>query len=218
MKIYLFLIVFIVLINDVDAWNSYYHKSLAEKAHYSLDFETQEKLNLSLIKEGAVAPDLVFHDVVWHHYPPSYNLAKKWLDEARLNYLNKNYNEASYSFGVATHYITDSFVAPHYTRKEPGNLHSEFENIDRSYKFKTKCHNDSLDLNYSLNIGTLNKNDWGLWLLTKDNEIPKKEVEQALYTLYPVALETFNATCNNFETEIIKKKFNLVNLVKSIFS
>lgn len=204
--------------NNADAWNSYYHKALVEKAYYSLDFETKEKLNLSLIKEGAVAPDLIFHDVVLHHYPPSYDKAVKWLSDAKRDYSNKEYNEASYAFGVAAHYITDSFVAPHYIRREPGSLHSEFENINRIYKFKTKCHNNSLNLNYTMYLGSLNKNDWGLWLLTKDSEIPKKEAEQALYSLYPVILETFNASCNNFETEIIKRKFNLITLIKSIFS
>ena len=214
MKIYSFLILFILLASSADAWNSYYHRSLAEKAYYSLDFSTQEKLNLTLIKEGATTPDLVFHDVVKHHYPPSYNLAVKWLNDANVNYEKGNYNDASYSFGVASHYITDSFVAPHYTSKEPGNLHSEFENIDRKYKFKTKCYYKEYDLNQTLYSGSLNKEDWALWLLSKDDDIPKKELEQALSALYPVALDTFSSSCNNFETEIVKRKFSLLNIFR----
>ncbi len=208
--------VFVVLSFNVNAWNSYYHQSLAEKAYYSLDFDVQGKLNLTLIKEGAVAPDLVFHDVVWHHYPPSYYLAVKWLDKANVSYQNKDYNEASYDFGIASHYISDSFVAPHYIKGEPGKLHSEFENL-KPYRFKTKCFYEEINLNQSLEKGSLNKEDWGKWLINKDKTIPQKEVEQALSTLYPVALKTFNSSCNNFQTEIVKKKFSLLDIFKSIF-
>ena len=216
MRFYLFIIIFFILIIQVNAWNSVTHKALATKAYYSLDFDTQAKLNLSYITEGAVAPDLVFHDVVLHHYPKSYYKAEEWLEKAKIDYANKNYNEASYDFGVASHYITDSFVAPHYISKEPSSLHSEFENI-KNYKFKTKCHNDNLDLNYSLSLGRLNKEDWTPWLLTKNQSIPKKGVEQALYALYPVALETFNSSCNNLKTEIIKRKFSFINKNLIIF-
>ena len=198
--------VFILLISNVAAWNSYNHRALVDKAYYSLDFETQEKLNLTLMQYGATAPDLVFHDVVKHHYPPSYGLAVRWLDAAKSNYSNKNYNEASYSFGVASHYISDSFVAPHYISKEPGRLHSEFENV-KNYRFKTKCYYKIIDLNQTLYSGSLNKEDWTLWLLNKDPKIPQEEIEEALTALYPPALETFNSKCNNFETEISKKSF-----------
>jgi len=212
MKRYLFLIIFLILSSNVDAWNSYWHRSLVDKVYYSLDFETQQNLNLSLMEYGATSPDLVFHDNVRHHYPPSYNLAVRWLDATKLNYSNKNYNEASYSFGVASHYIADSFVAPHYISKEPGNLHSQFENINRSYRFKTKCYSSYFDLNATLYKGSLNGRDWAPWLLNREPEIPQREIEEALNILYPVSLEIFNAQCNNFETEIIKRKFNFLNL------
>jgi len=214
MKIYTFLILFILLTYNVEAWNSFYHKSLAEKAYYSMDFETQENLNLTLILKGSTDPDLVFHDVVKHHYPPSYDLAVKWLDKAELSYKNLDYNDASYSFGVASHYISDSFVSPHYISKEPGNLHSEFENIDRKYRFKAKCYYEEYDLNQTLYQGSLNKEDWASWLMNKDSEIPKKELEQALTALYPVAQDTFSSNCNNFETEIVKRRFNLLNFFR----
>ena len=214
MKIYTFLILFILLIGNAEAWNSYYHRSLAERTYYSLDFKTQENLNLTLILKGSTDPDLVFHDVVKHHYPPSYELAVKWLEKAKISYQNKDYNNASYSFGVASHYIGDSFVSPHYISKEPGSLHSEFENIDKKYKFKSKCHSSTYDLNQTLYQGSLNRQEWTLWLLSRDKEIPKKELEQALIALYPIAQETFNSSCNNFETEIVKRKFNLLNFFR----
>ena len=207
---------FILLSPNVNAWNSYWHKALVDKAYYSLDLKTQENLNLSLIEYGSTAPDLVFHDVVKHHYPPSYYLADRWLNSAKVNYSNGHYNDASYSFGIASHYITDSFVSPHYISKEPGSLHSEFENI-KDYRFKTKCFYHEYDLNYTLYIGSLNKDDWALWLLSKDQEIPEKGVEQALSALYLISQDTFNSSCNNFETEITKRKFSFLDIFNSIF-
>ena len=204
MKFYTFLIIFIVFSLNVNAWNSYNHKALVDKVYYSLDFETQKNLNLSSMEEGSIVPDKVFHDVRLHHYPPSYNKSLFWLDKAKIDYRNKNYNEASDDFGIAAHYISDSFVAPHYISKEPGSLHSKFENI-KDYRFKTECHDDKLDLEENLIIGSKNKEDWGLWIVNQTYDLPKKEIEQSLYTLYPFALETFNSKCNDFKTEIVKR-------------
>ncbi len=203
--------VFILLPSFVEGWNSNYHRSLAETVYYHLDPEIRGNLNLSLIKYGATSPDLVFHDTRFHHYPISYGLAERWLIGAKLNYSLKEYNKASYSFGVASHYISDSFVAPHYVSREPGSLHSEFENIN--YKFKSKCNANKIDLNQSLYLGSLNQEDWAIWLLSKNKNIPEKEVEEALSVLYPISLETFNSSCNNIETEISKKSyFNFKNV------
>ncbi|MEK6835905.1 MAG: zinc dependent phospholipase C family protein [Nanoarchaeota archaeon] len=216
MRILLFLIIFFILVVQVNAWNSINHRALVDKVYYSLDFNTQSKLNLSYIEKGSTDPDLVFHDTRLHHYPPSYNKTLGWLEKAKTSYINQDYNDASYSFGVASHYISDSFVAPHYISKEPSTLHSEFENV-KNYKFKTKCHNNKLELNHSLYLGSLNKDDWMLWVLNKNQSIPEKELEQVLYLLYPTALEIFNSSCNNFETEIVKNKFNFINKNLIIF-
>ena len=50
MKFYLFLMVFIILIGNAGAWNSYNHRALVEKVYYSLDSETLGNLNLTLMK------------------------------------------------------------------------------------------------------------------------------------------------------------------------
>ena len=51
MKFYLFIIIFFILMLQVNAWNSVTHKALATKAYYNLDFDIQDKLNLSYITE-----------------------------------------------------------------------------------------------------------------------------------------------------------------------
>ena len=214
---FLFIILFyFVLISNVDAWNSKGHQTVAEYAYYNSGFELQNKLNLTLMKQGSTAPDLVFHDVVKHHYPPSYYLAERWLQAAKDNYSLKDYNKASYAFGIASHYISDSFVAPHYISKEPSSLHSEFERI-KNYSFNLECYKANFNLNQSLEQASKNKEDWTKWTLTKDEEIPRRAYKGALNLTSLVFLDIFNSTCNNFKTEIIKQRFRLNNNIIIFF-
>ena len=210
MKVIFIILFYLILIGNVEAWNSNGHRTVVEIAYYSADISLQQKLNLTLLKEGATAPDLVFHDVVKHHYPPSYNLAEKWLKEARYYYYLNDYNQASYSFGVASHYISDSFVAPHYISKEPGSLHSKFERI-QDYNINVKCYKQEINLNSSLNEASGNKKDWLNWTLTYNPEIPRKEFAQAVNLTIPIFLNTFDSDCNNLKTEVINKGFRLNN-------
>ncbi len=186
------LLIFVLLItaNNSFAWNSIGHKKLVENVYYSMPRELQEKLNLTLMKEGAVAPDLVFHDVVKHHYPYSKDLAYKWLSNI------SNISEFAFNFGVASHYISDSFVAPHYISHEDPKLHSEFESQVNYYSVKTKCS----DYNYTLDdlaIGAENKKDWEPWLKTKDKSIPQKEFEEAQKFVYTFAIKKLNYSCTD---------------------
>ncbi|MEK6907564.1 MAG: zinc dependent phospholipase C family protein [Nanoarchaeota archaeon] len=195
---------------NVEAWNSKGHNAVVEYVYYKSDFRLQEKLNLTLLKEGSVAPDRVFHDVRLHHYPPSYDLAERWLKGAENNYTLGDYNKASYAFGVASHYISDSFVAPHYISKEPGSLHSKFERLN-NYNFDVKCYIQDINLNESLVQASKNKEDWLNWTLTFNSDIPRRELQQAINLTMPVFLNTFNSGCNNFSIEIIKQGFYINN-------
>ena len=201
-----------LLLGNADAWNSKGHNTIVEVVYYNADFNLQQKLNLTLLREGSTAPDLDFHDTALHSYPKSYSRIEKWLKATSENYSMKNYNEASYAFGVASHYIADSFVAPHYISKEPTSLHTEFEKL-KDYKTNIKCHNALINLNESLLQASKNKEDWTNWTLTKDSEIPKKGFGQAVNLMFPIFLAKFNSTCNNFQTEIVKQNFIINNNV-----
>ncbi len=89
-------------------------------------------------------------------------------------------------------------------------MHTEFEKI-KDYNIKINCYNSLINLNESLKEASKNKEDWTNWTLTKNPEIPKKEFEQAVNLTFPIFLNTFNSSCNNFETEIIKGKFRINN-------
>src|SRR3989344_4367570 len=137
---------FLTLLNAVYGWVWETHQMFAEKTYNSMPSDLREKLNLTAMKEGAIAPDKDFHDNIKHHYPPSYELALKWLNFSCD--ADCDYNNIIYNFGVASHYISDSFVAPHYIAKEPSYLHSEFER--QSYISKVKCYDYNLDLEDAL--------------------------------------------------------------------
>ena len=194
-KIALIILCFLLILPVTYAWNWKGHQHLAERDYYSFPIELQEKLNISLIREGSIAPDKDFHDTRLHHYPPSYSLALKWFNRSRESFYNKNYDDASYSFGVMTHYISDSFVAPHYIKKEDYKLHSKFEDQASSFIPDVECHRNNYDLNKSLFKGSSNIDDWGQWLVSKDIQIPQKEFREAQDLLYDVSLDLFNTTC-----------------------
>lgn len=193
MKKLTIIILWFLLIPTVFAWRWETHEMFVEKVYGSMPLELQNKLNLSLMKEGSVAPDKVFHDNIWHHYPPSYNLTLQWLDFDCS--ADCNYTDVSYRFGVAVHYISDSFVSPHYISKEPWELHSEFEKQGGKYVSKIKCGDYNLDLKKSLEIGAENYKDWGEWILSKDEGIVQREIDQGMLLVYSVAFDKFDFEC-----------------------
>ena len=203
MKKITIIILCFLIIPSVFAWGWNTHQMFVEKVYDSMPLELQERLNLSLMKEGAIAPDKDFHDNVLHHYPPSYNLSLKWLDFDCHN--ECNYTDASYRFSVAAHYISDSFVAPHNIKKENWKLHSEFEKQGKKYVSKVKCNDYNLDLKKNLEIGSENSRDWGEWMLNKDEKIVYREIDQSMMMIYSVAFDKFDFKCAKL-TNIEKMK------------
>lgn len=193
MKKLFLLILIVLLIPNVFAWNWFTHKEFGENIYNSLPEELQAKLNLEKIREGTIAPDKDFKDNVRHHYPPSYNLTLHWLDIAKKSLEQQDYDNASYAFGVATHYVSDSFSAPHYVKKEPYSLHEEYE--WQAKKIKTKCKKRSYDLQKELEEATKSGQDWEEWLKTKDSKLPQKRLEQAQELIFAIGLELFNTEC-----------------------
>ena len=219
-----FIIILILLIVPVSAWNWDNHQLIVQTIYYRLDDQTQLKLNLSELEKGSLAPDKDFHDNVLHHYPPSYEKSITWLEQAEVAFNIGDYNTASYAFGVAAHYISDSFSAPHNIAKEPSKLHSQFESP--KVVLETPCLYQNYDLDQDLSKATENWKDWTPWLESRNEEIPKKEMEQSLELLFPIALDIFNAKCNKNNNQITSrgiyqettiKKAPLVNKKAVIF-
>lgn len=189
-EVILVILALFLILPNCFAWQWETHQGIAEKLYDDMPRELQQKLNLSLMKEGSIAPDKVFHDNIFHNYPKSYTLALIWLNKGG------NWDNTSYNFGVAIHYISDSFSAPHYIIRESSKDHTEFERQAKNYIPKTKCSSYNLTLKEGMETGSLNYKDWGEWLLNKNKEIPEKEVDDAMKLVYSVAFDKFNFACN----------------------
>jgi hypothetical protein len=196
-------VLIILLLPFLIAWKWPTHQDLVENVYYKTGLK---ELSLEQLKKGSIAPDKDFHDNRLHHYPPSYNKILFWLSQAELMYQQKDFNNASYSFGVASHYLSDSFVTPHYIEKEHSEIHNEFESQPK--RPTTKCKQREFNLKQELEAATNNKNLWQPWLLTKNKNIPQSQVEQSQDLIYQLALSTFQASCINKITEI--QKVNLI--------
>lgn len=203
-------LIILILVPLLIAWNWEGHIKSVEYGYYSLDDYGKETLNLTALKEGSTAPDKHFRDYIRHSYPRSLKEADYWLNKSKYYYQNKQYNEASYAFGVASHYITDSFSDPHYISKEKDSDHANFEDID-NYMLDIKCEKITLNLNETLYEASRNVR-WEEWLNTKNNKIPEERFSQASQVVLYKMLETFELNCGNNNT-IFKKNYDTTLLI-----
>ena len=179
------------------AWTWDGHQLIVENIYDSMPEELQNKLDLEMLKEGSIAPDKTFKDFINHHYPRSYDKYLYYINLSTYNYKNQNYKQASFNFGVASHYISDSFVAPHYVRYESEYLHSKFEDQGLDYKIDINCKVIlSQDLNKTLSIEASSKQkEWKNWLKTKDNTMPSEKLQAAQDIILSISEDTFSYKC-----------------------
>ncbi|MBI2148833.1 zinc dependent phospholipase C family protein [Candidatus Woesearchaeota archaeon] len=208
---YFILLIVLLLIPQVHAWKWETHQNIIEYIYFNLPIEAQQQLNITKLKEGSITPDKDFKDHKLHHYPKSLIEAEKWLN---------NDTDISFNMGIASHYITDSFAAPHNINGEDYKLHSAFENQVKNYYPNTKCYNYKLKIQ-DLSKGTKTSEEWKIWLKTKDRIIPEKEVDESTKLLFSIILNKLNLTCiKNTEIEevsyINKRKIILISLVSLI--
>lgn len=180
-----FLLAVPLLISPAAAWNLQTHETLASKVYYSLPTSVQHNLNLAKMKEGSIAPDVVFKDNAKHQYPATITQAQNWLNKGKAAYKSKNYSYASYCFGVASHYITDSFSAPHCVTGEPLSIHYAYE--AQAAKMTPSIRYVGGNLNSVLYSGYLqNQIDWNLWLKTKNPSITQRDLNNAGSAAYSI--------------------------------
>ena len=124
----LFLAVSILFSPVADAWTWSTHSKIVDTTYNSLPSSIQSKLSLTALRDGSNDPDQVFHDYRDHSYPYSYNKAVYYLNQGSAYYKQKKYALASKSFGIASHYISDTFSAPHCVSGESSSKHASYEN------------------------------------------------------------------------------------------
>ena len=197
---------------NVIAWDWQTHQNIVERVYNSLP----KDLNLSLedLKEGSIIPDKAFHDNKLHNYPPSLELTNLWLAVAKEEYKNKNFENASTAFGIATHYITDSFSAPHYIKGESSYQHAAYE--ERGYlRLNEYCRVD-INISEGLSKSPEGGKLWNEWLQTDSDKIPEKAVNKATKIVYLAAFETFNTGCDKKTKIIIKNPSLTITITSSL--
>ena len=166
----------------VSAWNWNTHQEIVESDYYSLPADMQQNLNLYIMKKGSLVPDFVFFDFKYHSYPNSYGKAAYWLNEGQKYYKNGDYYYASYCYGVASHYISDSFAAPH-AAGIFGPNHNLYE-LKASF-LKPEVVNVTGDLNSTMYNGDSNgEKSWKSWIKSKNNSLVQNDLNHATGASY----------------------------------
>lgn len=103
------------MISPVYSWEWTAHKKIVDEVYNKLPSDVQKNLkpHISTMKKGSTYPDTIPGDKINHGYPGSYPKTKNWLNKGNVAYNKGDYKEAAWCFGVASHYITDTFSAPH---------------------------------------------------------------------------------------------------------
>ncbi len=190
----IFVSVLILQLSPVTAWAESTHYEIIEKTYHALPSDVQSKLSLNLMKKGAGDPDLIFHDFQNHQYPANIAKANYWLNKGKLDYEKGNYNDSSYSFGVASHYISDGCCAPHC---ECGSSHYyhfiyELDAVFLSPQLKNSDHK-SEDTNSLLdNDGEFGKLSWEMWVKTKNDTYIQTDLNRAVNACYASISERVN--------------------------
>lgn len=178
----IFLVAASINMSAVSAWDWNTHEEIVENNYHSLPGDMQQNLDLNMMKKGSLAPDFVFFDFKYHSYPNSYEKSIYWLSKGQSYYKKGNFYYASYCYGVASHYITDSFSAPH--AAGVGGLQHNIYEIKGSF-LKPKIVQVKGDLKSSLYTGDLNgTKSWELWTKTKNDSLIQNDLNHATGASY----------------------------------
>ncbi len=176
----------------VSAWNWNTHQEIIENNYYSLPPDMQQNLNLEVMEKGSNDPDFLFFDFKYHSYPHSYEKATYWLNKGQINYRDGNYYYASYCYGTASHYIADSFAAPH-AAGISGPNHILYE--AKASFLKPEVVKVTEDLNSTLYSGDFNgEKNWNNWINSRNDSLIQNDLDQATGASYNAIYSSLNDT------------------------
>lgn len=192
----LFLVISIIFTPTASAWNWYTHSQIAEAVYYGLPTDVQQKLDLNIMKDASNDPDEIFKDFKHHSYPDSYQRAESWLEKGKKAYDQGDYENASYCYGVASHYISDTFSAPHCVSKESSLNHSKYE--DQAGKLTPVATYSSEDLKSRMEDGyNQEKINWDEWLRTHDSAIVQDNLNMGASAALSAIKDSINGESEN---------------------
>ncbi len=179
----IFLAVSLMLAPCAFAWKWTTHSKVVDAVYYSMPYDKKVKLNLAVMRDGSNDPDEKFHDTRCHGFPSSYTRASTWLSKGKSAYQSKNYRYASYCFGVASHYISDTYSAPHCVSGESSYYHTKYEAQATYMTPKVSYTGGSL---YSImKSGSYKgKTDWNSWMRTKSRSYVQSDLNRGTSASY----------------------------------
>lgn len=171
------------MIQPVTAWMIPNHYQIAREVYLSLPADAQSKLDLSEMLDGADDPDCKFFDFKYHYFPAAQEKIDYWLQKGKDNYAAGDYKQASYCFGVATHYISDGLCPPHSGGGHSGYDHNKFEL--EAVLLKPHVTPQSGDLDFELAEGIqMSGNAWEEWKETGNDSYIQKSLDKAVEISY----------------------------------
>lgn len=178
-----FVSILIVQLSPVAAWSVPTHYEIVEKTYYTLPVDAQSKLSLDAMKDGADDPDLKFFDYQFHSYPANQIKVDYWLNKGTEDYKNGNYQDASYSFGVASHYISDGACAPHCENNASHYYHSVYE--VKAVLLTPQIKHSNEDIGSIQKIDDIEgKESWKSWLVNENDFYIQNDLDRAGNTCY----------------------------------
>ena len=105
-----------------------------------------------------------------------------WKTEKK-SYFEKDYENASYRFGVAAHYISDTFAAPHCVRHEDPGEHHDYEIVANELTPQINYLEGDLDTIMKKGIEQ-GKIDWENWKKTQNQEIVQESLNRGVSAAY----------------------------------
>ncbi|MDD1774635.1 MAG: zinc dependent phospholipase C family protein [Methanobacterium sp.] len=187
------LIIILISIPSASAWSWQTHSQIVDAVYHGLPDEVQKNLDLNVMREASNDPDEIFKDFYYHSYPKSYAKAQTWLSKGKEAYNRGDYRNASYCYGVASHYISDSFSAPHTISKESSSDHSKYE--DQAEKLTPVAKYTASELKTKMEEGyNQGKTSWANWLQTKDSSIIQNNLNMGASAALSAIADSINNT------------------------
>ncbi len=159
-----FLIAFYLVLPQASAWQWQAHTAIVDKIYDDLSSKGYH-LNEKEMASGAVWPDK--HDLsdnkANHKWPSSIKKTIECLDKAKAAYHQGDINLESFYYGMATHYITDTFAAPHCSwMTDKNGYYNLGDQLSPSYDRNLQFQNNNIDelLTYGYNTGKISASNF----------------------------------------------------------
>lgn len=179
-----------------DAWSWKTHSDIVDVVYNGLPVDVQKNLDLNMMRDGSNDPDEKFHDFTDHSYPGSLDKAQSWLDQGKAAYDSGNYPQASYDYGVASHYISDTFSAPHAVSGESSSEHSSYE--DSAKRLTPVANYVTGDLNTLMQDGkNQGAKSWANWVEVRDDPIIQNDLNRGASVTLSAIRNSINSTSTN---------------------